>query len=107
MNLQPNPFEAIKSGRKTIEMRLNDERRKNIKIGDVIMFTNNQSGEVLIAEVINLFHFKNFEELYAHFDKKELGYLDDEIAKPSDMEIYYSKEKIEQYGVLGIEIQLI
>ena len=107
MNLQPKPFESIKSGRKIIEMRLNDEKRKGIKIGDVIMFINNENGEVMLVEVINLYPFKNFEELYAHFDKKDLGYLDDEKADPSDMEIYYPKDRILKYGVLGIEIMVL
>ena len=29
MQLHQGPFDGIKSGRKTIEMRLNDERRRN------------------------------------------------------------------------------
>ena len=31
MNLCPEPFEMIRSGKKTIELRLNDEKRKIIK----------------------------------------------------------------------------
>lgn len=107
MNLNPIPFELIKSGRKTIEMRLYDDRRKSIKIGDNIKFTNNETNETLIVRVINLYRFKNFKELYAYFDKSKLGYEIDEIAKPSDMEIYYPKEKIDYFGVLGIEIALV
>ena len=40
INLQPGPFQAIKNKEKTIEMRLNDERRKPIQIGDYILFIN-------------------------------------------------------------------
>ena len=36
-----------------------------------------------------------------------MGYSEDEEAKPEDMELYYSKEEQEKYGVVGIEIQLI
>ena len=36
MNLWNDSFEAIKDGWKTIEMRLNDEKRSQIKIGDEI-----------------------------------------------------------------------
>ena len=46
----------------------------------------------------------NFEELYKHFDKISLGYAEDEIADPKDMEQYYPQDKQEKYGVLGIEI---
>ena len=107
LTLHPGPFALIKSGNKDIEMRLYDERRKNIKIGDFIRFTNRETNETLIVEVINLYRFSNFDELYKFFDKKRLGYKEDEIANPNDMEIYYSKDKIKQYGTLAIEIKLL
>ena len=43
MNLSPVPFEMIKSGQKTIELRLNDEKRQRIKTGDTIIFSNTES----------------------------------------------------------------
>ena len=106
MNLHPEPFAAIKSGRKDIEMRLYDDRRKGIKIGDTIEFTNNQTLEKLSVTVINLYRFNNFEELYQSFDKIRLGYNEGEMANPRDMEKYYSKDSILRYGVLAIEIKL-
>ena len=106
MNLHPEPFVAIKSGEKDIEMRLDDERRKDIKVGDTIIFTNNQTLEKISVEVINLFRFHSFDELYKHFDKTRLGYNANEVADPKDMEKYYPKEKILRYGALAIEIKL-
>ena len=38
MNLHKAPFQMIKSGAKTIELRLYDEKRKKIKAGDIIEF---------------------------------------------------------------------
>ena len=107
MNLHPDPFELIKNGLKDVEMRLCDDRRKPINIGDHIEFTNNQTGEKLSCEVVNLLTFATFVELYKHYPKERLGYKPDQIADPSDMEIYYSKDKIKQFGVLAIEIKLI
>ena len=107
MNLNPIPFSLIKRGKKTIEMRLYDDCRKGIKIGDDIKFLNTETKEELMVKVVNLYRFKNFEELYAYFDKAKLGYELDEIANPSDMEIYYPREKIDNFGVLAIEITLI
>ena len=46
MKLYSDSFEKIKFGSKTIEMRLNDEKRKAIKIGDFIEFTNNTTVQV-------------------------------------------------------------
>lgn len=45
MKLQQKPFDSIKTGQKTIEMRLNDEKRRLINIGDEIEFTCVVGGE--------------------------------------------------------------
>ena len=36
MNLWDDSFQAIKEGWKTVEMRLNDEKRSIINIGDIL-----------------------------------------------------------------------
>lgn len=37
MKLLKEPFDNIKNGTKTIEFRLYDEKRKQIKIGDIML----------------------------------------------------------------------
>ena len=39
MKLNESPFERIKNGTKTIEFRLYDEKRRQVKIGDKIEFS--------------------------------------------------------------------
>lgn len=52
MKLRPNPFSKIKSGQKTIELRLYDEKRQLISVGDVICFVNTKDEtDVLVTEV--------------------------------------------------------
>ena len=104
-NLNNRPFKSIKEGTKTIELRLNDEKRSLLKVGDEIEFTNRDTNEKLSVDIINLHKYPSFEELYKHFDKVEMGYNKDDIAEPKDMEAYYSKEEQNKYGVLGIEIR--
>lgn len=105
MKLKNEPFNLIKNGTKTVELRLNDEKRKLLNIGDEIEFTNIYNNEKLLVEILNLFKYANFEELYKHFNKEEMGYSTDEEANPKDMEAYYSKEEQKKYGVLGIKIR--
>lgn len=105
MKLNNEPFECIKNGTKTIELRLNDEKRKLLTVGDYIEFTNRVTNEKLLVKVIDLFKYNSFEELYKHFNKIEMGYSINEEANPKDMENYYSKEEQEKYGVLGIKIK--
>lgn len=104
MNLNSRPFSSIKEGYKIIEMRLCDEKRELIKIGDEIEFCHRENGEKLLRRVCNLTKFKNFEELYKCFDKVSLGYLENEEANPQDMSQYYSQDEMDKYGVLAIEI---
>ncbi|MBQ7140066.1 MAG: ASCH domain-containing protein [Bacilli bacterium] len=107
MRLHNEPFELIKNGTKTIELRLNDEKRQLINIGDVIEFENRTTLEKISVKVINLHKYNSFEDLYKHFDKISMGYSEDEEANPKDIEKYYSKEEQNKYDVVGIEMKLI
>ena len=42
MKLNPSPFEKIRTGSKTIELRLYDEKRRAISVGDTITFVNTE-----------------------------------------------------------------
>lgn len=109
MNLNPAPFEMIKDGRKTIELRLYDERRRQIDVGDEIIFTHTESGERLRVRVLGLHIFTSFGELYAALPLLKCGYTEEDIAtaSPEDMDVYYSKERQAAYGVIGIEIEVV
>ena len=54
MKLNNGPFERIKNGTKTIELRLNDEKRQLLKIKDLIEFTNRTNDEKILVEIENL-----------------------------------------------------
>lgn len=99
MKLQRAPFEKIKGGQKTIEMRLYDEKRRQIAVGDTITFRCGE--ETLIVTVCGLHRFSDFAAMYAAMPHSMLGSDD-----PQDMEQYYSQEEQRKYGVLGIEITL-
>ncbi len=107
MKLNKEPFESIQAGTKTIELRLNDEKRQLLNVGDVIEFTNIETKEKQSVEVDNLFYYDSFEELYKHFDKVSLGYDANEVANYKDMEQYYPQEEQKKYGVVGIKIKKI
>ena len=107
MKLHPTPFQAIYEGRKTVEMRLFDERRREIKKGDKIEFTNRADGAKILVLVKECVAFPTFLELYKAYSKEKLGYLPNEAFDPRDMEQYYSREDIKRYGVLAIEIELL
>ena len=107
MNLFEGPFELLKSGQKTVEMRLNKNGRDQITKGDVIVFNNEKSLETIEVEVLSVSKFSSFDELYKAFPKASLGYKEDEIADPKDMLFYYKEKDIKKFGVLAIEVKLI
>ena len=103
MKLNEGPFERIKNGTKTIEFRLYDEKRQQVKIGDKIEFSKLPDlQEKLIVDVIDLYREDTFENLF-----REL-YSDEEeiIQKTQLMHTIYSPEKEQQYGILGIKIKI-
>ena len=106
MKLYPVPFEQIKTGEKTIELRLYDEKRQQVKVGDKIVFTNSTTGEILNTTVVKVHRFDSFDDLYKSLPLLKCGYTTESIEKaaPTDMEQYYSVEEQNKYGVVGIEL---
>ena len=106
MNLHNEPFLLIKEGTKTIEMRLNDEKRQLLNVGDTLEFTNRLTNEKINTTIEALEKYESFEELYKHYDKVSIGYKETEEANPKDMEIYYPEEEQAKYGVVAIKIKV-
>lgn len=103
MKLNEDPFNRIKNGTKTIEFRLFDEKRQQIKIGDQIEFSKLPDlQEKLLVDVIELYREDTFETLFRklYTDKEEIA------RKTNAMYEIYSPEKEHQYGVLGIGIKI-
>lgn len=110
MNLDSVPFEMIKSGTKTIELRLYDEKRRKINTGDTIVFTKNDGTfETVTAKVIALYVFDSFETLYKKLPLEKCGYTSDNVssARAEDMEHYYTRSQQKKCGVVGIELIVI
>ena len=110
MKLTPEPFELTRSGKKTIEMRLLDEKRQKICVGDEILFSKiGSENDSFSTKVVSLSVFPSFRELYANLPLLKCGYTIDTIsnARPEDMNRYYSPEEQSKYNVVGIEIRLV
>lgn len=107
LTLRPLPYSLIKAHKKTIEMRLYDEKRKLIEVGDILCFENTDSHEMIECEVVGLKRFPSFKEMYEYYDPVEIGYEKDSHPNYEDMYSYYPKERIEKYGTLAIKIKLL
>ena len=109
LKLQPKYFDYINNGTKRIELRLYDEKRQNIKLGDRIKFLKaSDLDESFEAKVIGLLRYNSFKEMFKDYDISVLA--DESMTKEeliSVLEQFYTKEEQEKYGVLGIRIELI
>lgn len=107
MSLNEAPFEQIKNGEKTVELRLFDEKRRLVQEGDVIYFSLIENAtEVIKTKVISLHKAASFATLLSEemlVKSGFAGYTKEEAI--ACMRTYYTAEKEEKYGVLGIEIQ--
>lgn len=109
LKLQPKYYNFILNGTKRIEIRLYDEKRQKIKVGDIIKFLKEpELKESFEVKVVELLRYDSFEDLFKDYD---ISVLADKSMTKEDLlkvlETFYTKEKQQEYGVLGIRIELI
>ena len=107
MRLQNRYFNYIKNGSKRIELRLYDDKRKQIQLNDIIEFSN-ENNEKINTKVIALLYYQTFNDLLTDFNIKILA--DKSISKNDllkDLNTFYSLAQQKQFGVLGIRIELM
>ena len=109
MKLVDFAFQAIKNGDKDIEVRLNDEKRRKIKVGDKITFLKRPDDiENIDAVVENLSYYKNFKDLVKDYTIEELyskGYSKEEFLYL--LKRFYSDDEIDKYGTVAIKFRII
>ena len=106
LKLATEPFEAIVSGKKTIESRLYDEKRQKIQLGDEVTFTNRENiSQTVTVRVVGLLRYQTFHDLFIHNNPAKFGgdnveWLENQISE------FYSIEDQKIYGVIGIEFKV-
>ena len=107
MGLQKKYFNDMKYNTKKVELRINDEKRQKLKIGDIIDFKlEPKRNDIIKTRIVNVTKYANFIEavdsiptLYLTSDSKE-SYL-------RDLNHYYNNIEQAKYGVLAIEIEVV
>ena len=110
MKLRELPFDQIKSKVKIWEVRLNDEKRKNINIGDSILFRKLPDlFDGVVCRVVDKKYFTSFREMGTVLSLKSLGFEDG--ATVDDCEnlyhTYYTPEEEQQFGVVAFKLELV
>ncbi len=104
VHLDNDVFEIVRKGIKDVEVRVNDEKRRQLKVGDTLVFLKRPlDDEEIRAKVTFLDYYDNFNELVKHYEMKRL-YLESYTKEMwiHEMERFYTEEEQTKYGVVAI-----
>ncbi|MBO7484139.1 MAG: ASCH domain-containing protein [Alphaproteobacteria bacterium] len=106
MKVQTKYYNLLKSGIKTVELRLWDEKRQLIKVGDQITFSDlSNPVDSFTAQVLALHRANSFDELCKIISPTQAGFVSKEELIDCLQE-FYTPEAQSQYGVVGIEVKI-
>lgn len=105
MKLNPYYFDQIAQKTKTIEVRINDEKRRTLHVGDTIVFSSTRDNQLLTAVISKLDVHQTFEKLFASAPAIQFGV--DEHSNLPNMHQFYNNEEEKKYGVVGIHLSSI
>ena len=104
VHLHPDVFEIVQKGVKDIEVRVNDEKRRKLKVGDTLIFLKRPlEDEKIVKKVKALEYYDDFKELVKHYDMKRIyleNYTSEEYLK--EMARFYTQEEQDEFGVVAI-----
>lgn len=110
MKLNEIPFEQIKNKSKIWEVRLNDEKRQRVQVGDSILFRKLPDlFDGIVCRVVDKKIFNSFSEMASILSLKSLGFEGDCNAKKCE-EFYhtlYSVENENKYGVVAFKLEIV
>ena len=109
IHLHSDVFDIVKAGDKNIEVRLYDEKRKQLKVGDTLVFLRRGSeDDKIISKVTGLERFNTFSEIVDCYDMKRLfleGYTKEMYL--NEMSRFYTLEDQLEDGVLAIHFEVL
>jgi len=107
MKLELVHFNKIQSGKKIIELRLFDQKRRKIKIGDLIEFTNQADPDKkLRVKVLALLNYASFSDLLNDFPAGYFG-AGSKAGALNSLRQFYSTQEEAKHTVVGIKISIL
>lgn len=93
---------------KDIEYRLNDEKRKQLQIGDTITFYRRPlEKEIIKVSVTDLKYYKTLLEMYSDTFESYLKDIYDSPQAVVDDTPYYTNDEVKKYGCVAIYFKKI
>ncbi len=109
MKLNDSAFERMKNKEKKREYRVNDEKRKLVRVGDIIEFSKlSNEEEKILMDVNNIENFNSLEDaISSHFEEDFSNRHPDfqSACNSFYQKGYYSKEEIKENGIVVFEVK--
>ena len=93
-------FCKVRDNIKLYELRVYDEKRQQLAIGDIIKFVSLDSDEWCRKQVDGIYVFYDFDDLFKVIPLKDTG-----LASTDDVYKYFSKAAIARHGVVAIKLK--
>ena len=105
MHIEPEYFTLLKLRVKKVEFRLNDEKRRQISVGDKIHFTSNKNAaDQLVLLVSAIYRAEDFDALLQQIPSPLRGGFDC-MRQLKELRSIYSKDQENEYGVVGFVLE--
>lgn len=106
MKLADKYFMKIKDGNKIIELRLFDEKRQKLNIGDFIEFSKNDMSDKVTVGIKALYRYATFDEILSDFPIAYFG-GDSKEEMMEEIHKFYPESEENSTGIIGIKFELI
>lgn len=109
MKLDAPFFDQVKSGKKIYEIRLYDEKRQKIGIGDNIIFKKQpELIDGVVVKVVDVKRFETFEQMAQTLSLSSVGFDNKNAAQVARFyRSIYSREDEKKFGVVAFKIELV
>ncbi|HEU5111021.1 MAG TPA: ASCH domain-containing protein, partial [Micromonosporaceae bacterium] len=104
MGIYKRYFDLIASGRKSVEVRVNDSSRRKIRVGSLIRFRC--QGDQVLTRVTRVARYASFEEMFDHERIGSVNPLATREEQLANIRQIYPPER-EALGVVAIGIELV
>lgn len=107
MRLEKKPFELLKSGKKVWEIRLNDDKRKCVGVGDEIVFMKRPELEERLPMIVEeKVPFTNVQRLLDKIDLSEIGDYGNELEFIQQLMTHYTPGEMNEKGLIAFRVRL-
>jgi len=109
MKLTSEFFDQVKSGKRTYEIRIYDEKRQKVAIGDNIIFKKLPDLiDGVIVKVTDIKRFETFEDMARTLSLSSIGFENKNASQVARFyRSFYSKEEEKKYGIVAFKMELV